>query len=346
MNRRKFLLCGGALCLTMIPGCDVVAPDELITVHHSPKVFTRRSGDLSANVCGVLSPQAKHLEFRVNSGPWQDVSLESIRFTSHSFTVEVLANHLAKGENKLEIKASGGANNTKTVLINFTYDPSEIVLPLTTNWQTSSLDVQDGSWETFQSEGEWRVRPKPGHEGYDRLLLVTGAVKGGRRVMTDLIFRHSVEGNKPYGFGVMPIWGGHAENENVLPRRGWIYGLGWYYSLYQGVGTEFGYKRGKPKPQWVITYRNFDLVPGKKYKVVMECWPEVDQHGQHVRYVQRLKWQAAEEDTMAEWIQITDVEGHALPETEYAVALLAHRCQVEFGNVEVQPLPGKTITQA
>ena len=74
------------------------------------------------------------------------------------------------------------------------------------------------------------------------------------------------------------------------------------------------------------------------YRIIAECFPEVSSTGQHLRYRQRVKWFAAGEPEPDSWIEVVDVEGAPLPEEEYAVALVAHRSQVEFGAVSVSAI--------
>jgi hypothetical protein len=71
-----------------------------------------------------------------------------------------------------------------------------------------------------------------------------------------------------------------------------------------------------------------------------ECVPELDEDGNHLRYRQRLKWHADGEPAPDEWIELTDTQGAPLPPGEYAVGLVTHRCQVDFGPVTVTPIEG------
>jgi hypothetical protein len=202
------------------------------------------------------------------------------------------------------------------------------------------LEPQDGIWERVTANGEARVRPKPGFEGYDRILLVTAPFEGGRRIETSVVFRRSTAPDGlDWGFGVLALWGGHPDDWTTLPRRGWSFGLGWYWSKPGGVGNEISYRRGPGTPRWVNGYRDFAPVPDQEYALIIEAAPELGPRGEHLRYRQRLKWWPSGRSEPAEWQELSDAQGVRLPEGEYAVALLSLRAQVEFGPVSVSALP-------
>jgi hypothetical protein len=235
------------------------------------------------------------------------------------------------------IKALSDWRKPEITTLQFEYDPTPISLPLTVDWRTADLDVQDGFWETFSTPDGYRVRPKPGFEDYDRLIVVAGAFPGGRRIETDLVFRRSMTRSKPFGFGVLPLWGGHPDGASIRPRRGWNFSLVWFYSRYNGVGMEFSYKYGNAQPDWISSYRNLTLAANVRYFLAVEAWPELDAAGAHKRYRQRMQWWTEGEPPPHEWIELTDAEGAPIPPGEYAVALNAHRSQVDFGPVVIKP---------
>ncbi|OHB35911.1 MAG: hypothetical protein A2Y08_04035 [Planctomycetes bacterium GWA2_40_7] len=198
------------------------------------------------------------------------------------------------------------------------------------------------------------MRPKPGFEDYDRVLAVTGAFSDGRRIETDMVFRSfkrkasdgpgfpknllNLTNDVPYGFGILPMWGGRPDSQGITPRRGWNFCIAWFYSRYKGVGMEFSYKQGDLSPKWISTYRNFNVEENRKYFLNVECWPEREETGRHVLYRQRMKWWAEGESEPDNWMELDDIAGSTLPDGEYAVALVAHRSQVDFGPVTVKPI--------
>jgi len=344
-SRRSFLktsalAAGGVLVF----GCTPSSNDPLIEVLHLPDTFSRRAGELTANVSGRYKRELSQLRYQVNGSDWITSSLSGSRLPSPFFTVEMRAEDLTAGSNTLNIEATPKRGHSQTLGLAFDYQPTPISLPMTVDWsQSNQLDVQDGYWEIFSEAGTSRVRPVPGHENYDRLINVTGAFAGGRRVETELILR-SHNDKRLYGFGVIPMWGGHVDDVGVSPRRGWNFAIAWFYSAYKGIGAEFSLKAGDTDANWVSSYRNFKPEKGVPYKLIAECVPEVNEAGTHLRYAQRMKWFAADEPEPNEWLEVTDTEGSALPVGEYAVTLVAHRSQVEFGAVTVTALDPVTVT--
>lgn len=310
---------------------------SMMKILHQPSVFTRRYADFTANICGVFSGQVKQAKYQLNQGGWHDISHQAPRILWPFFTIELSPDDLYPGENQLSFQVFGPGTTKETVPVRFAYDPSPVKLPKKVIWSDTDLTADDGFWESINVDGTWRVRPKPGFEDYDRVLVVSGAFPGGRRIQTDIIYRYETGRGKPYGFGVLPLWGGRPDD--IRPRRGWNYGLAWYYSRYQAIGVEFSYKHGNGERKWVSTYLGgYNVKAGTKYFLIVDTWPELDADGNHLRYRQRLKWWAEDEDQPAEWVDLADTEGCPIPQGEYAIALNAHRTQVEFGPVLVEPL--------
>jgi len=339
-TRRTFLQTSAlASAGVILHGCITSQPNEpLVEVLHLPKRFSRRFGELTANVSGTVSSQVQQAKYQLNNGKWLDVGQGTPRVPEPLFTIEMRAEDLRPGKNNLKIEVTTERGESETKDLQFEYDPEPISLPVKVEWSDADLEVQDGYWETFSDNGEWRVRPKPGFEDVDRILSVTGAFPGGRRVETDLIFRSSEleEADlKLYGFGIIPMWGGHKDEVGITPRRGWIYAIAWFHPYRNGGGVEFGYKDGDTPKKWVDSYRKFEPEPDVRYFITAESWPELDKDGKHLRHKQRMKWWKEGESESDEWIEVTDTEGAPLPSGEYAVALIAYDCQVDFGPVTV-----------
>lgn len=287
----------------------------------------------------MLAKGVDNLEWRINGGGWRQVG-HSKRNPPPRFTVEVPVQSLISGKNELELRGTAPFRSPEVKTITFQYDGNPIRLPVTTTWQKgSNLDVQDGYWEILEGA---RIRPVPGHEGFDRTVLVTGAIEGGRRVQTEIVFRGRAKGPR-YGFGIFPLWGGQPDEEDISPRRGYRFSLLWYSNGTWGYGCEFSEKFGAEEPKWVSIYRGIDLERDKTYRLVTETWPEQMPDGRHVRWRQRCKWWPAEDPEPDQWLSISDDLGAPLPPVEYAVAVFAHNSRVEFGQVTVESLPAVTI---
>lgn len=313
--------------------------DPLITVLHVPDVYSRRAGSLSANATVQAARRVKSIEYRVNDHPWHRIKeIAANRFVNRVVTLEMPEQELNPGKNKLRIRAHAPWHPADGREVAFSYDPSPIALPLHRTWKGEQLEVQDGYWEIVDVDGQWRVRPKPGYEGYDRILLVAGALPVPRRIETYAVFRHARPTHrKEVAFGVLGLWGGHPGPWSELPRQGWSFAMAVYWSKPGGVGSEISYYEGKAPPRWVNSYRNADLVENEPYHFVIEIDDE-RVRGRHQFYRQRAKIWRESQPEPDEWIVLTDREGARLPETEYGIALFTLDCQAEFGPVSVLPL--------
>ena len=310
-----------------------------IVVDHVPREFSHRTGDITANISGRLLAPVSEIRYRVNSDQWHVARQEGPRVHKPLFCIEMAPHELHGGRNTIQITALSRFSGRTTLSRDFNYNPAPVHLPLEATWSNSrDLDVESGIWETLAGESGLRLRPKPGFEDYDRIVVAAGAFAGGRRVITDVVFRSSKNDKQAYGFGILPLWGGRPDDKDYSPRRGWNFSIAWYYSHYEGVGEEFSFKKGSDEPRWISSYRNLELQPGVRYRIVAEAREVLDENGRHSRYHQRMQWRK-ESDGDVPWIELSDDEGVQIPPGEYAVALVAHRCQVEFGPLRVEPLP-------
>jgi hypothetical protein len=318
--------------------------DPLIEIVHLPETFSRRSGDLSANVSLRLHTGARTIRFRVNHGEWRSADRWHVRTPVPLATIELLPQELRPGVNDFEVEVGARLRPPERSAHTFRYDPTPLELPLEVDWKERELEVQDGYWEKIERDGVWRVRPRPGYEGYDRILLVTGALPVDRRIETDVIFRHTTlapasRGAREYAFGVLSLWGGHPEDESYFPRRGWSFAMAWWWSKPGGAGNEISYKKGAGRPLWVSSYRDEPLVPDVPYRVVIEVRDVRDDAGRHLSHRQRMQWWRADTSPPEGWLELDDVEGAPLPEGDYGIGLMAFNCQAEFGPLRVVPLP-------
>lgn len=337
LARRIVLPCAGVAAVILLGAYVYYLNSHLIDVRHAPSLVDRRSGDLSFNITGRISRIAPYARYRLNGEEWRSLPRIGPRSAKPNFTLELLGQDLRPGANEVVIQAGGPLRSWDEWRTSFRYDPAPIRLPVTVDWKDVDLDVQEGSWETFETEAGWRVRPVPGTEGYDRLLNVVGAIAGGRRIRTELTYRYRV-GETEFGYGILSMWGGHPEATNYRPRRGWSFALSWYWDRYDGVGNEISYKQGDGTPLWVNSYNSLSPEPDVTYSLEIESYPEIDGNGDHLRYRNRLKWWPKGEEPPQDWIELTDTEGATLPEGEYAVTLLAYNSQVEYGPVTIEAM--------
>jgi hypothetical protein len=305
---------------------------DRLSIDHCPSRFTRRAGELTANVTGRWAGEGPIL-YRLDDGAWRTLTPDSDRFPDGAFTIELRPAELSAGPHVLAVRAG-----QREVTRRFSYTDEPVVLPFVQRWE-HDLEVVDGTWERITVDGELWVRPLPGTEGYDRIVAATGALAGGRRVEVDVVLRKATHRDRMWGFGALPLWGGHVDDPEQAPQRGWSFAVAWYYSRPNGVGMEFSRRIGDGEAAWVASYRNAEVEPGRRYRIVAEAWPEHDAAGGIARVRQRMKWWAVDQPEPEAFLELVDRPSVALRETEFAVALVAHRCQAEFGPVRVSPVP-------
>ena len=318
------------------PRAPALGRRPLIEIQHAPTRFARRYGDFTANICGRLACNVRRARFRLNGDAWRNIRHLEPRVPPGHFTIELSASELQAGANTLVIEAIASDMSTARESHQFWYDPTPVAPPFVVDWQDRELDVQDGPWERIRDGRIWRVRPIADTEKYDRIIVVSGAFAGGREVETEAVFRYA-PGQRLFGFGVLPLWGGRPDSRGGSPRGGWNFGLGWYYSKYDAVGLEFSYKDGDEEPDWIASYRNLTIERDAHYQLRIQCGPFSDATGRPHGFVQRLKWWKQAESEPKDWIEIRDTEGAPIPLGEYGIGLITHCCQVEFGPVTVRP---------
>ncbi|HUU69823.1 MAG TPA: hypothetical protein VM186_09875 [Planctomycetota bacterium] len=309
------------------------------------RTYARRAGDFTVNVSGVLSLLARTARYRLNDGDWAPVGRGAPRAKAPFFVIELDARRLEPGVNHVTIEACAyGQWRPQVTRVQVNYDPSPVRLPVTADWRDGQLDIEEGYWETLDAGGERLVRPKPGYEEYDRIAVVAGAFAGGRSVQAEMTFRGAV-GKRPFGFGVLSLWGGRPDEPGVALRRGWLYGAAWFYSPKHGVGSQFSRKHGSQDAVTLEQFRDYPVRPGVRYMVYVEVRPRLDVQGRPDGYHQRMKWWVKGEPVPNEWIEHSCPEGGPLRAGEYGVAIIAHRCQVEFGPVIVRPLSDGSLAE-
>lgn len=310
----------------------------LLEVRHAPPRFARRTGNLSANLRGLAFPWAD-LRYRLNSGPWRPVVLEALGGTHAHWTIELLPEMLRPGANRVEIEASAYGRRRVVETLSFEYDATPATLPLLQQW-LEPLDVQYGLWDVVAEGGVRRVRPVPNTEGYDAIVMVSGAFAGGRRVETEMTFRSFDPSTIWAGFGVLTMWGGHNDDDH-RPRRGWEYAVAWYMRPY-GAWVEFSTKFGASERHDVFAGENWpEPAPDSRWSLIAEAWSETDAQGNHLNHRQRMKLWPAGEPEPPEWLETAERGAARIPPGEYAVALVALEAQVEFAPVRITPLPAR-----
>ena len=318
--------------------------NALIYYLDKPAAYSRKSGALSVNIQGRLANGSTLKRYRINRGDWVSARGSSPRTGDSEFILEFLPAGLVQGVNQVDIELSSLLGSIRNSATHFVYDDTAVQLPLTNSWEEAMLEAQDGHWQLVSREGGRHVRPVPGTEGYDRIVLASGAFAGGRRVEVEVTFVSAVPVDTHlYGFGIVPFWAGHTDTSTRSPRRGWSFGISWFYSKYEGVGIEYSRRMGREQQGHRAEFKPLVVVPGSKHRISLECRQEVDEDGKHLRYNIHMTWQPLDASSETISMSLADTMPRPMEDIEYAVALIAHRAQVEFGSVTIQSLAPRVI---
>jgi len=324
-----------ALLWQVLPWKSNERTKPLVRLFHQPYNVPRRCDELTFNIPGEQSTLTYSANYCLNNNPWQPVHSGAPRYPNPQFCLEFFHKDLCVGKNVLIIEAKAPFGRTHKIEYQFNYSQHQ-GQPQDCIWKESSvLEVEDGYWETASIDGEWRVRPVPGYEGYDKVLLLSEPFEGGRRVETNMILRKIIPA-KEWGYGILPQWGGRPDPEGTLPRRGWLFSLVWYFNRYKGYGAEFSERQGNNIAKFNTCYRSSNIELLRKYSVITECLDERDAKNKHIRYVLRFKWWPSDEAEPEDWIFLDDKSGWKLPERAYAIGLVCYNCQVDFGPMYIK----------
>jgi hypothetical protein len=314
------------------------APDDTVLAFADDEtVIGRKSDNVTANFNArshLPGPVVRAARFRANAGAWKELDGSSPRQVRRHFLMEVHARDLIRGANNLEVELRSLLGFRRRIHHPFQYRDDMPSFPIISDWATQAPEVQDGFWEVIRSEVfGYAIRPQSGDEGYDRFVLIAPPFKGSRRITVDLRFVEATDAL--HGFGILPFWGGHLDPTERFPRRGWEYGIAWYYAVRGGFGAEFSKKIGGEPHATDRIYRPFSPAPGEAFRIVVEA---LDLKG---RKTIKLRVRSLPHGAFGEWIELLDVSGH-LQSDRYAVGLVAHRAQVEFGRTIVERIDGGT----
>jgi hypothetical protein len=304
--------------------------------------ISRRSGALTANFSGRVGSGASSLEYSINNGAWIPVDLSSKAFDQETVTLQVPRSLILGGQqlNHVFVRGSTWLKETEAEFpVRFVYDDAPPALPLVWSAAKGRTESDHGLWVQQARDGDPLIQPVPGTEGYDRILLLSGAFAGARRIRARIVY---LQGSLPHpgmlhGYGLIPLWGGNVDEDGVCPRRGWRYGLCWFYSAEQGYGIEFSNKPGAQEHDTVNRYAAFEPQPGRVERILIEAWPTQDEGAFSGWHIRAKRWFEDEQEPQA-WLQFSDSGGKRLPEQEYAVAFLAHRCSAGIFEARIEKL--------
>ncbi len=308
----------------------------LIAVYPAADKLERRTNEFHATLCGRQSRLTIAHRWQLNEDKPEKVAHPWPRAEYPEFAIDIPAARLRSGSNVLRLTAISLLGRKQTYEHTFHYDPTPVELPLRRDWSGDTLDSQDGYWECLATGNDNRVRPAPGHEGFDRTLVVCGAFTGPREVCTTIHFRQAAVAGRPFGFGLMPLWGGRPLHPDTGEVVGWLFGMAGYYLPHEGAGLEFSRHDGHGEPAWVANYGPLDPRPDGSYRFRVQALDCATSDGPQRVWHMRMKCWAEGQPQPDAWLELTDTDKVGLPEHAYGVAVFAHACQAEFGTVEVK----------
>lgn len=316
-----------------------------VKILHMPAQYVARSGHLTVNITGEITGARRDkktaIQYQLNDGDWITIPQDELRAPPPNFTIELHPQQLKQGKNCLSFStdevelpprddAVTDNSSEKQNAGCFDYG-----VQTQYDWTRGALEVQDGHWEKVSRDGIDLLRPAIGYEGYDKIVLLSEPFSGSRRITARMKFIERQGKYKPYGFGILALWGGHPDEMDVFPRRGWAYGLAWYYSLAKGVGAEIATKYADQPFFQTRSYRSYDVTNNAFYHVIVEA---IAATPANENYQLRMKWWAEGDEQPEGWLHIDEAAGKRLPNQAYAVAALAHRAQVEFYDIDITRL--------
>ena len=317
-----------------------VDPSEFIDLWYGPAQTFGALGVPQpwANVLGNVAQTngLVSLTYSVNSTPEEPLSVgpaENLRLARPGdFNAEIAYADLDAGANDVTLTAtySSGEHVVRTLALDYAAGHTWPE-PYSIDWSTVT-DVQEA---TQVVDGLWQLDTAgvhPAQTGYDRLLAL-GDLAWDDYELTVSVTVNSVDiytgqpGGQP-AVGLLVRWPGHYDWGDDQPRLGWypMGALAWFKwattsgsGAYQFVGSDgiVGVSNGTgPSPPLAVPY----------------VW-KVRAQG----HVYRLKVWPADEAEPGSWL-LTYQSQTADPLTG-SLLLLAHHCDISFGDVAVTPLP-------
>lgn len=305
--------------------------DPSIWLDRLPDQVGPRSDDLTLNVSGILGPEQR-AEWQWNEGEWSPVGQAQPRAPAPEFIIEIPADQIAAGTtNTLGLRI--GRQNGETTQYEHRFNVGSDSTP-----GAMVPEPHDGVWD-WQPDLS-AVRPRPGHEGYDRVFILNPQISGGRHLRVKIAFdkstqrwTHRLRYGPQYGFGLVPLWGGHPDPEDVRPRRGWLYGLAWYYAREEGFGSEAANRSGGDPIEVVKQYGGWS--PAADSGIDAYATPVKSEQGDFLGWCLVSVLSSSDGDIRPAPLF---VDPAILPERDYAAALIAHRTAVTFSEISWQPL--------
>lgn len=287
------------------------------------------------------------LSYSVNGEPSQllNIGPDTRRlYGTGDFNIELQASKMIPGENEVIIKAKDGIDEvTQKVTVNYIAGNTWPLL-YTADWSAmggnilNGASVVDGLWEI--SDGKL----KNSVPGYDRLVAIGDYKWANYEVTVPINVKslNTAEWGPPSngaGVGILVGWRGHTKTSpDEQPGTGWrrLGALAWFRWAQNGSSTFQINGNGGG----ILVQRNDAQIELEKDYIFKLSVQSASFSGQSSTY--RFKFWEQGEPEPVEWYMTTFGKGGEPPTG--SLLLVAHQAMVEFGNVEVVPLPAGPFT--
>lgn len=302
------------------------------------------------NILGTVSGpnEITSLSYSLNGKPSKPLNIGSNKerlYGPGDFNIDIGLDELIYGANQIEITADDDIEiKTETVTVNLV-DGGVWPLPYTADWSSLGGNIQngaqvvDGLW-TINGQGKL-TNTTP---GYDRLVAIGDVAWTDFevKVPVKILSLNTNDWTGPSngaGVGLLIRWRGHTRiTEDDQPGSNWrnLGALAWHRWLPDGSAAFEMLGNGGSS----MIYRNDDQIKlGKEY-IFKASVKNSGIPGQPATYL--FKFWESNQPEPADWYMSSI--GNPGELTSGSLVLAAHQAIVEFGNVEIKPLPTGPFT--
>lgn len=280
------------------------------------------------NILGRVSDNngVSNLTYSLNSGTPVSLAIgpNGTRLAGNGdFVTEIDKADLLNGNNSIEFIATDalGAQASKTITVN--YQPGNVwQLPYTADWSTIS-DIEDINQVVNVVDGLWELTAEGIHTvetGYDRLIVLGDETWSTNYEVTAEMTIHSASGGS--GVGIAVGWQGHTGSAS--PRTNWpLEAIGWVRNFESSPEL-----RILTYPGTIQAQQPVNMSADTKY--LLKAKSE-DIGGGNSRFSVKI-WEDGTTEPASYMIT------SEIPDRDGSVLLLAHKADVTWGTIHVEPV--------
>jgi hypothetical protein len=309
-----------------------------------PQVWVNVLGNVTDNV-GIKPESECGLFFRLNgnivgenNGCLEMGGDEQRLLDPGDFNIDIAYSDLQPGSNTIVMTATNTLNQKSTQTITVNYDDGNTwPLPYAVDW-SSETAVSDAAQVV---DGKWVLEAdslRTNQVGYDRLVAIGDMTSWTNYEVTVPVTVHSAEaypyatvGGSP-GVGIMLRWQGHNYDRDRQPALGWDdHGsLAWFRWLYNASNTGRAELAGNVETPLQNNSQNLFIIGNTFYmkaRVLTVAGGDI--------YYSYKMWNASDSEPFA-WDMVA--LGDANSTDNGSILLVAHKVDVSFGDVIIQPV--------